>query len=439
MKKVVLFTIIALALVMAGCGGGGSSRTIGAVPNATINTGDAVNPAILKFELTVSAVTLTGTGGTATTGNLLSKPGEVEFVHQAGTMEPLAVVNIPAGTYSGATLTVSNPEVTVVNGSTPASIPATLSSGTIAVTFPSNITVGSGTSSVLNFDLDLAASVTLNGSPTITSATVAPKFNVTTSTVNVNNENEESGEVDDVHGNVTAITAPNFTIQTKTSTITFATDNSTQFKDGLTQLSDLKVGDIVEVDGTTKADGTKLATKVEKEGGSSGDEAEGVISAVTGAPATSITIAHQVSNSNTTATTLDVSITASTAFSVRTDKINVTAPAFDASHIGKGQRVEADASAAGSPLVATKLKLREQGIVGTVAAAPAPTASAFTLTIDPNSAFGKLSGVTSLAVTVPGGVTLKTAPAANAPMLVRGLVFVNGATYTMIATRGESN
>ena len=118
---------------------------------------------------------------------------------------------------------------------------------------------------------------------------VATVLEAASSTVNVNNENEESGEVDDVHGSVTAITAPNFTIQTKTSTITFATDNSTQFKDGLTQLSDLKVGDIVEVDGTTKADGTKLATKVEREGGSSGDEAEGIISAVTGAPATSIT------------------------------------------------------------------------------------------------------------------------------------------------------
>ena len=439
MKKVVVFAILTFALVLAGCGGGSSNGPIGAVPNATINTGDAVNPAILKFELTVSAVTLTGTSGTATTGNLLSRPGEVEFVHQAGTMEPLAVVNIPAGTYSGATLTVSNPEVTVVNGSTPTSIPATLSSTTITVTFPSNITVGSGTSTVLNFDLDLAASVTLNGSPTITSATVTPTFNVTTSTVNVNKEDEESGEVDDVHGSVTAITAPNFTIQTETSTITFATDGNTRFEDGITQLSDLKVNDIVEVDGMTKSDGTKLATKVEREGGSSGDEAEGIISAVTGSPATSITIAHQVSHSNTTATTVDITINSSTVFSVRTDKLSISAPAFDATHIGNGQRVEADANVGGTPLVATKLKLREQGIVGTVAASPAPTSSAFTLTIDPNSAFGKLSGVTSLPVTVPGGATLKTTPSAGASVLVRGLVFVNGTTYSMIATRGEDN
>ncbi len=440
MKKVTVFALLTLALVLAGCGGGGSTPgPVGAVPNATVNTGDAVNPAILKFEMNVTALTLTGVSPTVTTGNLLSKPAEVEFVHQAGTMEPLAIVNIPAGTYSGATLTVANPEVVVVNGTTPTSVPATLSSTTATVTFTSNVVVTATSNSVLNFDLDLAASVTLNGSPTITSATVAPKFTATTATANPGGEDDDSGEIDDAHGSVTAITAPNFTIQTKSSTITFATDANTKFKDGLTQLSDLKVGDIVEVDGTTKSDGTKLATKVEREGGQGGDEAEGVISAVTGSPATSITIAHQVSSSTTTATTIDITINASTVFSARPDKLNITAPAFDATHIGKGQRVEADAAAAGTPLVATKLKLREQGIVGTVAAAPAPTNSAFTLTIDPTSAFGKLSGATSVAVTINNGASLKTPPTAGATLLVRGLVFVNGATYTLIGTREDHN
>jgi len=442
MKRVLVLTAVAFVFAMSLVGCGSSNPINASATNATISTGDAVNPAILKFELTVSAVTLTGTAPTPTTSNLLSKPAEVEFVHQAGTFEPLALINIPAGTYSGATLTVGSPEIVVVNGTTPASVPATLSSTTISVTFSPAVTVTATSNSQLNFDLDLAASVTLNGSPTITSATVAPKFNVTTSTVNAGgNEDSDSGEIDDVHGSITNLTAPNFTVQTKEATITFATDTSTQFKDGITQLSDLKVGDIVEVDGKTKADGSKLATKVERESTSSGDEAEGVISAVTGAPATAVTIAHQVSASAPASApvTVDITINASTVFSVRADKLSVTAPAFDASHIGKGQRIEADAAAAGSPLVATKLKLREQGIVGTVAAAPAPTASAFTLTIDPTSAFGKLSGATSVAVTIPSGGNVKVTPTAGAAVLVRGLVFVNGTTYTMIGTREDHN
>ena len=297
MKRYLLLAVAMVAMILAtGCGGTGN---LNAGPtNATINTTDGLNDQIVKFELSVSALTLTGSGTTATTGNLLSKTSEVEFVHQAGSFEPLALVNIPPGTYSGASLTVSNPEVVVLNNAVPPApvkIPATLTSGSVTVTFTAPITVTSSNSSVINFDLDLANSVVLNGAPP-TSATVTAKFNVTTATAT--NTDEDSGEMDDVHGSVTAIAAPNFTIQTQTSSIVFATDSTTQFKDGITSLSQLKVGDIVEVDGTTKPDGSKLATKVGVEESQSGEEAEGVITVVTGAPATQITIAHQVDSSN---------------------------------------------------------------------------------------------------------------------------------------------
>src|SRR5437870_11770300 len=71
----------------------------------------------------------------------------------------------------------------------------------------------------------------------LTSAMVNPKFNVTSSTVapNENDEDEENGEIEDVQGKVTAISAPTFTVDTGKSTVTFATDNSTQFKDGITK------------------------------------------------------------------------------------------------------------------------------------------------------------------------------------------------------------
>jgi hypothetical protein len=353
----------------------------------------------------------------------------------------LALVNIPPGTYSGASLTVSNPEVVVMNNAVPPApvkIPATLTSGSVTVTFTAPITVTSSTSSVINFDLDLANSVVLNGVPP-TSATVTAKFNVTTATAT--NTDEDSGEMDDVHGSVTAIAAPNFTIQTQTSSITFATDNTTQFKDGITSLSQLKVGDIVEVDGTTKPDGSKLATKVGVEESQSGEEAEGVITAVTGAPATQITIAHQVdsSNSATPPVTVDLAISASTAFSVRTDKLNLggATPAFDANHIGKGQRVEADtASGTVSPMPADKVKLREQALVGTVSGA---SASGFTLTLNASSAFATLTGQSTVAVSIVSGTNQKVTPVNANTVRVRGLIFFNAGTYSMIASRVDDN
>jgi hypothetical protein len=257
---------------------------------------------------------------------------------------------------------------------------------------------------------------------------------------NEGNEDHDNGELEDVHGSVKAITAPSFTVTTRTTDITFATDASTKFKDGITQLSDLKVGDIVEVDGITKADGSKLATKVEREGNQNGEEAEGLVSALDN-PLTKITIVHQVDStgSSSSPVTVDVGVNSSTVYSVRADKLNVSAPLFDATHIGKGQRIEADSSTNVAPLLATKVKLREQALIGTVAASPAPGASGFTLTVSPTSAFGTLSGATSVAVTFATGANLKTIPLAGATIRVRGLVFFNAGTYSMIAVRGDDN
>ena len=86
MKRYLLLTVVTVAFVLAtGCGGNNTVTNAGPT-NATINTTDGLNDQIVKFELTVSSLTLTGSTGTSSTGNLLSKPSEVEFVHQAGSL-----------------------------------------------------------------------------------------------------------------------------------------------------------------------------------------------------------------------------------------------------------------------------------------------------------------------------------------------------------------
>ena len=443
MKRVYLFTLLCVvfALLLTGCGGGSTNQVSTGAGQVVLQTGDAVNDQIAKFELNISSITLTGVSPTATTANLLAKPAEVEFSHEAGTFEPLTLANLPPGTYNGATITVTGAEVVVLNAGVPTKVTATVSGSPVSVTF-ANITV-STTPLFLNFDLDLAASVVLNGTP-ITSATITPKFNVTSAATppagGEGNEDHDNGEMDDVHGSVKSIAAPNFTVTTKTTDITFATDANTRFKDGITQLSDLKVGDIVEVDAITKSEGTKLATKVERESSQNGEEVEGLVSALDN-PLTKITVIHQEDStgSSNSPVTVDIGVNSSTVYSVRTDKLNITAPAFDATHIGKGQRIEADASNSTAPITATKVKLREQALIGTVAASPAPTASGFTITISPTSAFGTLSGATSVAVTFANGATLKTTPVAGATIRARGLVFFNGGVYSMIAVRDDDN
>lgn len=438
MKRTCLLILLsaAVALLLASCGS--NSSTTMTPQNVTIQTGDATNDQIVKFELTISSITLTGTGGTSNTQNLLSHPREVEFAHEAGSFEPLTLAHVPPGTYSGATVMVSNPEVVAIVGGVPTKLSATLSSSTITVTFSSNITVGNSPM-FINFDLDMTNALTISGN----TATVAPTFKVTTSTVapDENSEHNDDGEIEDVHGTVTDITAPNFTIQTSQSTITFATDSTTRFSDGLTSLSDLKKGEVLEVDGVTKSDGTKLATKVDLEEGQNGMEVEGIVSAVTGTPATQITIAHQVDSSGTTTppVTVDAQITANTKFLVRLDKLNLSLNlpvVFDASHIGKGQRVEVDSSSTGTPVVADKVKLREQALIGTISNLNGNT---FTLTVNSTSAFASLSGATTVSVTVLNGGDEEVTLMNGATVRIRGLVFFDGTNYTMVAAHSDSN
>jgi hypothetical protein len=437
LAKFFLVLAVPLVVALAGCGGGNQNSAQTAGTMVMLQTGDATNDQIVKFELTIGSVTLNGAGGTANTGNLLRGPAEVEFTHQAGSLEPLSLSHVPPGTYSDATLTVSNPEIVAIVGGTPTELTATLASATVNVSFSPNISVASSPM-FLNFDLNLAASVTING----TNAAVSPQFNVSTSTVAPDENNQDNGDggLEDVHGKVTNIAAPNFTIQTNSGPLTFITNSNTRFEDGINQLSDIKPGDIVEVDAVTQPDGSQLATKVEREENQNGEEVEGVISALDN-PLTKITIAHQEDStgSSSSPVTVDISVNSSTVYSVRSDKLNVSAPPFDAGHIGKGQRIEADAGNNSSPLLANQIKLREQALVGAVAASPAPTSSGFTLTVSPTSAFAILSGATTVPVTFASGATLKTTPVPGATIRVRGLVFVTGTAYSMIAVRDDDN
>jgi hypothetical protein len=399
-----------------------------------VQFGDATDPSIAKFEMTVSSITLTGAGGTANTANLLAAPVEFEFSHAAGAVEPVSLAKVPAGTYSAATVTWSNPEVVQIVTNVPTKLTPSPTSGTVNVTFSANLTIGSG-QNFLNFDLDLSKTLTISG----TTATISPTFNVTATALPTggNGEDDHDGEMDDVHGKVTAIAAPKFTVQTNAgASIDFTTDANTKFNDGLTQLSDLKVGDIVEVDASTQADGTHLATKVEREGSQSGEEAEGLIQKVDN-PLTTITIVHQLDSTSAAApTTVNITVNASTAYSVRADKLNVTGT-FDATHIGAGQRIEADADGQASPIVARKVKLREQAIIGTVSAA---SGTGFTLTPDPKSAFAQLAPAgTTLAVSIVSGTQQKVTPTNAATVRVRGIVFVSGTTYTMTAAKIDNN
>jgi len=445
MKHVVWVTVssILLLLLAAGCGTSGSNTTSGS-GQLMVTMGDAPTDRIIAFGLTVNSMTLMG-GGNPT---VISSPTPIEFVRNAGTFQPLVTAKLSAGTYTGATIMVSNPKVVAIDTIThiPVMLTATLSATSVNVTFNNPLVISSGTVEA-DFDLDLANSVTING----TTATINPVFHVSSKIV----RDQDQDDFKDVHGAVVSVTPPNFSIASRemAEMLTFATDSNTTFQ-GITGLSQLSAGMIVEVDAQMQSDGTLLAKRVEvEEDSDDGMEVDGFISSVTGTPATQFTLDNDFELGPIAAlfdvlgigTDTTVNVTSTTTFSVAdTDAVNLTglAVTFDANNLGKAQRVDVAAmhqaafSMTGLVLTADHVRLRQQSLQGTISNFSGSTPGTFTLTVASDSAFALLTGQTTLTVQLLSGTSEDVTVANGGAVRVRGLLFFNGSTktYTLVAS-----
>jgi hypothetical protein len=373
---------------------------------------------------------------------VITTPTTVEFIHQDAAFHPLALVNVPNGTYSGIVLNVSSATIIVVDPSSKAVTPVTpvLSSSVITIPFSPAVVV-SGIPLVINLQLDLANSLTFSG----TGANLSPQFTVTSSQVApVANQDVDTGEVE-VTGVVTAISGTSMTVQPANTgqTLTFLTDSNTQFKDGISSVGQIATGMIVSVQAFTETDGSLLASSVESETlSATGAQLNGLITSVTGTPATSLGVTTQsavattAANAPPTGTTVSAPITTGTQFSVESNHVPGPFPSFGAANIALGQRVVVDSETQSTnPATATadKIKLQEQALTGTVSAL---SAGSFTLTLSNTSAFFSLTGISSITVqTIPSTVVKGTTLANGGTATVRGLLFVNGTSYTMVASR----
>jgi len=439
MKRAVALMVSSfLGLMIAGCGMNNSTTSPGS-GQLMVAMGDAPSDRIIAFSLTVNTMTLTG-GSNPT---VLSTPTHIEFVRNAGTFQPLVTAKLGAGTYTGATITVSNPQVVAIDTIThlPVQLTAALSSTNVSVTFQNPLTVNSSSVEV-DFDLDLANSVTISG----TTATINPVFHVSTKIVG------GQDEFRDVRGVVTNVSAPNFSMASRQGDqiLTFSTDANTMFQ-GITGLSQLSVGMVAEVDAQMQSDGSLLAKRVEVDEDSvDGMAIEGFITAVTGVPATQFMLNNEFGESPIAAllnllgigTGVTVDVNSTTNFSVSdSSEINLSglSVSFDGNDLGKAQRVQAGAlhqasfQASGLVLTADRVRLLQQSLSGTVSNL---SGSTFTLTMASDSAFALLSGQTTVTVQVLSGTVEDVTVANGNSVRIRGLLFFNGSaqTYTLVAS-----
>jgi hypothetical protein len=420
--------------------------------NLILNIGDAPVGNILSFSVVVEEVKLepflSSTGPT-----VLTSPRRVEISSLGATAVPIAVTTAPTNQgFCTMTVKFSSPEVTYLDaGGEVRHESATLASDTGSVGLgcsldpPIDLDGLKLTSipTVVTLDFDAGASLRFNGSGTI-EATPALGRRIAT----VGSENPQhywSGAIEGLAGVVTGVFANRFAVRTSPASFTFLTNASTWFV-GLAGFGDLRKGMIVQIEATTGSDGQFTAKKVTLEEGSlQGQESRGIVTAVSGTPATQLTLVTQDSLSADgvappAGAELEVSLAGAT-FEMESERVDLTnlpfTPSFDASTLFAGQSVIVATDLPSlSPLAAKKIRLSEQAVRGSVSdLATNGGQTSFTLTLDSGSALTALTGATFLQV-IQQPNTLVTADIALAPAVVaRGLLFKIEGGYALVASK----
>jgi hypothetical protein len=313
------------------------------------------------------------------------------------------------------------------------------------VTVPLSLTIGSSPS-IISIDVNLANSVTLNGS-SITGISFGPtSFSITSKAPGAQAQQEDDdGEIEDVQGKVTAVNGSSFsmTVGQTGSSLTFVTDASTRFDDGLTGVTSL-ANQVVTVEGFTRADGSLFAKEVEGQENENGAELEGLITSISGSTLT-VTAQDGVGagmDDTKLGQTFTVNIAGLGASKFRVkngDGFSSQIPAglaFDATTIHQGQRVEIETDApvppANGSIAPDRINLQQQGISGTISNL---NGSTFNVNLAADSALAVISGQTVVHVVTVSDTDTRLTVANNATVRVRGLLFWNGTSWQMVARR----
>jgi hypothetical protein len=439
----------------SGCGGGGSSiasnpsptPTPGAGANsAQVRFGDAPADSVIAFEVSVSSLSLTPAGGGAPVSVTVPAGNRIELTHASGKFEPFIAGNLPQGTFSAANLTLVNSELTFLSSTGTAIHINGPASASITVPLSPNLTIGSSPL-VLNIDVNVANSISTSAG-VVNGISFGPtSFNITAKAPGVaGNQQDDDGEIEDVQGTVTAVNGSSFTFKVGQtgSSMTFNTDATTQFKDGVTSVASL-LNQVVTVEGFTRADGSLFAKEIEGLESNTGGEVEGLITAISG---TTLTVnAHDGIGNGFDDTKIGASFSVNIA-GLNASKFRVKAgngfggglPSatfpFSATTIHQGQRIEVDTDVAVPPangaISPDKINLQQQGVSGVVANA---STSTFDINLATDSALRTISGQTVVHVTKAASTDSRVAVANGGNVQVRGLLFWNGTSWQMIARR----
>jgi Domain of unknown function (DUF4382) len=249
-------------VIVSGCGGGGSMSTPVQAQNGSVFvTGtDAPLPSVVSFQVDITGITVSD--GTNPPVSVLSNTQTVDFARLNGLHTLLDLNTIPAGTYTGVTVTLANPQIGYLNLTNPQTNPptrptistlnsttspaASLTQSSVTITLASPLVVSANNIIGLSFDFDLHKSIQVDMNGQITGA-VNPNLDLRAIT-----PDDADAYIDEFVAGVVSVNAGgnSFVIQGPHGRqFTVNVNDQTEFENG-ESLADLTTTSIVQISGT---------------------------------------------------------------------------------------------------------------------------------------------------------------------------------------------
>ena len=205
----VLSALLALCgLILAGCGGGGTTLSTNPQAGAVFVTGeDAPLPSVVSLNLTINSITLTGAGNSP---QLVSSPITVDFARLVGLRAPLAFNAVPPDTYTKATFVLSSPvinyivpgtppQVSTLNGTFATPTSTTPQTTSVTVTFPAPMVVTANGLAGMHTEFDIRQSLEVDNTGQITGVIDPVMFIEAVKAIN------PEGQITDLAGTIVSV------------------------------------------------------------------------------------------------------------------------------------------------------------------------------------------------------------------------------------------
>ncbi len=429
--------------------------------------GDSPICDVVSFKVTITGATLTPQGGGVPVTVITSaNPVTVDFAALMDFSTLLSLTKVPVGTYTKITLTLSSPQLTVLQFTggklTPTTIATTLTSSTVTVDIDPPLVVTTSGSAGLNLDFNLRKSVQTDSNGQVTGQ-VNPVFRAGAT----GKSGEEGvGDIDELEGVVQSVSTTSsnpsfvgsFVVQSQGKNFTVQVTSKTEFE-GILGLTGLTTGTFVEVRAFVDSNNNIVAKEVEVEEKEEQEKAAfvGLITSVTRNSAGQVTqfslfIRNEEPDESACVqphTLVSVSVGSTTAFGIGAKGANRAGLTFDSTALGQGQEVVVHGTCqTGTPpsVAAKSVFLRLQTILGNFSARLAAASDGKTggFSFVPCGVVFQGSGlikVLTFSQTAFADVANLTALTATPELAVKGLLFyethavsVNGISVTGSAT-----